>query len=134
MRKALPAFSYLAAPPFALTHVRDIEWFEGPLLSEFEALGGQRYLLCWRDMDDEYNRWLVLWFEPEQLRAYEAQEVPLISFWLAQKNVFLVDTDRDGKFARWALVDITTLPKSYWPTAEAMHDPALAPPTSCGAP
>ena len=48
-----------AFPVQGLRKVRDLEFFEGPLLAEFRSVGGDTYLYSWCGVGDEENRWMV---------------------------------------------------------------------------
>jgi hypothetical protein len=61
----------LAALPVVLEHVRDIEYFDGPLLGEFRDPEGRPWIYYWCDSDQERShRWLVLRTTPEAIAAY----------------------------------------------------------------
>ena len=130
MREPLFPLDFLPEAPVTLTWVRDIEWFEGPLLSEFSD-GEKRFLLAWRDRDDDFHRWIVLPCDPAHLARYEAGEVNLRSLFEAPSEVFWVDTDRYGAFARWARMPISEVPAGIFPEPTAFYDESWAPPTGC---
>jgi hypothetical protein len=56
--------------PMELQHVRNIEEFDGALLSEFKSATGETYLYYWCDCDDGANRWLVVRTPPQLLFRY----------------------------------------------------------------
>jgi hypothetical protein len=50
----------LTGLPIVLEYVRDIEDFDGPLLSEFRSTEGDTFLHSWCDCNNERHRWLVV--------------------------------------------------------------------------
>jgi hypothetical protein len=115
-------------PPAEFDHVRDIEFMEGPIISEFRADRRIPYIFIWRDSDDEFNRWLAVPTTEREITMYEARMVTLA--WLVTRPVssFLADADHDGKFKRWYSVLREEMPDEYMPQAESYFDPALRPP------
>src|SRR5262245_38565982 len=78
MMEKLPAgLVYKKALPVQLSHVRDIEGYEGPLLSEFRSEHGEPYLYHWCDRDKTHNRWLVVRTVKREILRYEAGDIPL---------------------------------------------------------
>jgi len=43
-----------------LTKVSDLIYFDGPLLSHYMSSKGENYLFYWVDVDETYNRWMVV--------------------------------------------------------------------------
>lgn len=48
--------------PVKLTHIRDLEYYDGPRLSEFRSDHGETYLFKWChcDREKDIGRWLVV--------------------------------------------------------------------------
>ena len=43
-----------------LIKVADLIYYDGPLLSHYVSNKGENYLFYWVDVDNEYNRWVVI--------------------------------------------------------------------------
>lgn len=57
-------------------HVKDLMWFEGPLLSHYK-FDGKDYLVKWVDVTDVAHIWLVYEVTPEHLADYLNQRITL---------------------------------------------------------
>jgi hypothetical protein len=85
----LPDLGYLIPllPVPGLKHVRDLIYFDGPLLSEFETETGETYLRHWCDVDDRANRWLLFRVSRSALTKYVFRRLGLRE---------LIETSQDG--------------------------------------
>lgn len=127
-RPTLPALGlpFEASP---LTWVRDIEAFDGPILSEFRDEEGTTYLekVCTRDE----GTWRSLRVTSSQraIEEYIAGRLSMLDLITKpNQNVgVLVDTDRERKIVRAGLVDVRAIPLGYLPEPDAMHDETLGP-------
>lgn len=117
----------LSAPPAHFLHVRDIEFFEGPLTSEFTTSEGGVYVFIWRDCDHEFNRWLVISSTKRKIAEYEARISSMHSLMSSALQGFLVDQDTSGNFVRWQIVAIEMLPSDYRSDVDSFFDPELSP-------
>src|SRR5690348_10319881 len=70
-----------------LEWVRDLVYFDGPLLSEFRSSNGDTYLFHWCDVDDGANRWMVFRVSRPDLVKYLFRRYPLRR---------LIDESQDG--------------------------------------
>lgn len=123
--------------PPELKRVRDIEWFEGPLLIEFKDSEGHPWLVKWVDCDKTANRWLFLRVSATVIEGYMQGKLDLRKVVLGSRFHHVgapcppgepwlaVDIDSDG--ARVAAWHIDVLPEEYLPQPTAFYDPELAP-------
>jgi hypothetical protein len=104
--------------PVALEHVRDIDSFEGPLLSEFKSSNGEPYLYYWCDRSKTHNRWLVVRTTKREILRYEVGETPLRTLIhdCPDRFVYVCDRDRKGTLDRTVLAPVDKLPSDYFPT------------------
>ncbi len=128
MSSPLPILgTLLEGLPRELTWVRDLEYFEGAILSEYHATGGGIYLQKWCTQANGVTRTLFVRAEYRAVAEYLAGRITMQRLLYEHSDGvgFLVDSDNDEEATyRVALDD---LPGSYLPTATAMHDEALRP-------
>lgn len=118
----------LEKAPASFELLRDIEEFEGPIISEFDAGDRGRFLLIWRDVDSQYNRWLAVKVSENVIAQYEGQQITLHKLICQASEMFLTDADFQGVFSRWYALTREDLPDAYFPCETALHDPSLRPP------
>jgi hypothetical protein len=111
-----------------LSRVRDLEAFEGPILTELRAPNNALYLQKWCAYHDGAVRTLVVRSDQRSVAEYLAGRMTMLHL-LTRPNDdvgFLVDRARsETKSVR--LVQVTTLPAKYLPKPSAMHDESLRP-------
>lgn len=121
----------------ALTHlpirgferVRDLEYFEGPLLTEFRNESGERYVASWCDRDDRVHRWMVFRVSMHDLALYRRGQISLREFMYRSRDdfMYLLDVDGEGTHVKVSLVTLDELPESYEPETDSFFDPDLEP-------
>ncbi len=117
----------LTHAPAKFERVRDIEVFEGPLITEFKANERDTFLFVWRDKDSTYNRWLGFPVRSRDIALFEQRIVSLhqlierAAFW------YLTDVDSRGHFKRWFMAALEQLPDDYVPEKDSFFDPNLRP-------
>jgi hypothetical protein len=115
-----------------LIHVRDLEAFEGPILSEFQSKGGYTYVEKWCTYlgGDPRNgsRTLIVPTEPEVITAYLDKEITMLELLTKRNNDVGFIVDRNGNTTTAVRqVRVSTLPASYLPKPECIHDDSLRP-------
>jgi hypothetical protein len=115
-------------PPRALTLVRDLEVFEGPILSEYKSGDGGLYLEKWCARDDELVRTLLVRTERRAVAMYLAGRTTMRALLTEQSDGigFLLDR-ANGVLRSASLVMLDELPPKYLPTPSARHDESLRP-------
>ena len=114
----LPGQPIRALPIARLHKVCDLEYFDGPLLSQFRHDRGDHYLYYWCDCDETANRWMVLRVSETGIIRLVNRFVPLD--YLIPKScqddfVYFVDMDTSGVFLRFAICLIDQIPGNYLP-------------------
>lgn len=111
---------------------RDLQYYEGPLLSEFRDISGAPYLLYWVDCCDEAarHRWLAVRVKQRSLHALRggARSILDVLFEGVQRNFgYLLDFEGapdQGPVAA-TLVSFADLPEDYLPEEGVGIDPEL---------
>jgi hypothetical protein len=102
----------------SLKKVRDLEWFDGPLTTEFKSKNNSiSYIYHWCDVDDKFNRWLVsqVWEDDVDLymdRIISYREL-FESSYLNRYYVLDIDTDRNIVSA--TIISSENCPTEYLP-------------------
>jgi hypothetical protein len=119
------AISLKGRLPVDLELVRDIEEFDGPLLSEFRSSKGETFLYYWCDCDETANRWLVVRTPPQDLFRYLVGRTPLRSLIRDCRDRFLyvVDLDEGSVLLDAWFVYADKLPDNYLPGPNSCRQP-----------
>ncbi|NDC41150.1 MAG: hypothetical protein EBZ77_06300 [Chitinophagia bacterium] len=103
--------------PVALLDVGDIIYYEGPMLSYCIDNTGNHYLMKWSEMDDHFNRWMLIQLTRTNLVKYLNGKLTLLS--LIRKNemgaVWLIDIDSDANYKGIYVVNEKNIPEGYLP-------------------
>jgi hypothetical protein len=112
--------SYLQKLPLQnLLWKRDLIYFEGPLLSEFSAKNGEKYLKYWCDCNEDYNRWMLFRIKEEDRLRLVLGEIPLISCIQEKTSNFVFFIDEGENDSKYQLVDLLDIPQEYLPEDDA---------------
>jgi hypothetical protein len=114
----------------AYSHVGDLEWFEGALLSLFvEPKSGNLFFLHWVDLAEGNNRWLFFQVSPRALQLYLQGK-------LSNQDVFFLDLSPTTKLLELngdgivkAVTEIAkpALTIDYVPSKDGYFQPELCP-------
>jgi hypothetical protein len=112
--------------PFPLAHltrVRDLLYFDGPLLSLFQGNEGEYYLYYWCDADEEVNRWIVFKVESKALDAYLLRQTSLLQLITkaVKQQFYIVDLDDDLTILHCYSTSLKDLPPSYLPSQQSFY-------------
>jgi hypothetical protein len=120
----LPAF-----PVQGLQKIRDLEFFEGPLLAEFRSAGGDTYLYSWCATGEHEHRWMVFRTSRMDLAKFIHQRMTLLELVRACRDgfVYLLDLGSQAEIRRAQLCTLEQLPKNYLPAKDSLFDPNLMP-------
>lgn len=97
--------------------IKDLIWFGGPLLSEYDH-EGKTFLSLWIDIEHEADVFLV--FETDQLtlELYLAKDIPLRELLQCSSSIFRVLFDPTD-VATWVPVKFEDLPEENLPTPDS---------------
>lgn len=108
----------LSRLPFEnLYKVKDLIYYDGPLLSLFKTKNNQNYLFYWIDQDHNFNRWLVVNIKNTNLQAYLKNKLSLYQILTKPKNnsIYKVDIDKDLNYHNILKITPKQIPQSYLP-------------------
>ena len=106
-----------------LIKVADLIYHDGPLLSHYVSNKGENYLFYWVDVDNEYNRWVVIRTDIFSIQQYLEKKSTLHSI-ITQPNdgfVYTVDIDDKIHYHNIKLVPIANLPEEYTQTENSYY-------------
>lgn len=115
--------------PRRLQFVRDLEAFEGPILSEYRAAyGGAVYVEKWCARADGVSRFLVVRSEERAIAEFLGGRLSMLKLLTERSDGFgfLID-QRQGETVGVSIVPIDILPKPYLPKPTRFHDETLRP-------
>lgn len=101
--------------------VRDLIYYEGPLVSEFNCPAtGETSLWIWCDRDNTHNRWHVTLQSKVAIFNYMAGKCSLLEL-VEDPNLerFLVDMSKAEDICHRA--SFSEIPLNYLPTADSFH-------------
>lgn len=105
-------------PSLELRRVRDLAYFDGPLLVEFKNQHGDHYLSYWCDCGGELNRWMLFRVKVVNILRLVQQAVPLdyiIPAACQDGFVYFVDRNDLGKIGAVFITPVTSIPEEYVP-------------------
>lgn len=105
--------------------LRDLIYFDGPLLTEFVCPRGGHYLYYWVDTDGQVNRWMVLRMAEitiARLINHDLKMEDVIPELCEDDFVYFVELDGTGNPSRVILSDIDNIPPEYTPDVGAEID------------
>lgn len=106
---------------------RDIQYFEGPLLSEYEDKNGNKYLSHWCDCNSTSERWLLFNTDKRSLLQLVSglQTLYQVIKNSSDSNYFIVDKNSEGSAVSVRLTKFEDIDTSYLPEESAKIDPEL---------
>lgn len=109
-------------------HERDIEEFDGPILSQCRSESGAVCIEKWCERGDGYDRTLVVRSDFRSIAEYMAGRIGLRTLLTRPSDGVgtLRDSGRGLPDRAW-LVSLDSLPASYIPASEVRHDSSLRP-------
>jgi hypothetical protein len=109
--------------PVELEHVRDLEEFDGPLLSEFRSADGEVFIYSWCDCDEEVNRWIVVRTPLQTLFRYLVGRSTLRELVrdCRDRFVYIVDLDQQAEARATWFITAESLPIQYLPGPASYH-------------
>jgi hypothetical protein len=118
----------VAELPPGLVHVRDLEEFEVPLLSEYKGPNGAVYVEKWCAREKGTSRYLLVRSNQRSVAEFLGGRISLLSLIrdASDRIGYVIDRTRGAVENVWG-APLTRLPRSYFPTADRMHDEDLRP-------
>jgi hypothetical protein len=115
--------------PMALTHVRTLEAFDGPLLAEFRSETGDTFLYSWCDRDGEIDRWIVVRTPTQDIARYLVRVATLQDLIVRCRDgfVYLVDLDTNDQVLGTFFIKVDALPPQYVPTDQSYYQSKIPP-------
>ena len=104
--------------------VSDLIYFDGPLLSHFISPNGDNYLFYWCDVDDLYNRWIIVRVDISIIQQYIEKKIPLKDIILSPLDgfVYVADIDNDINYQSVQILLSKELPDEYVPCDNSFFD------------
>lgn len=112
-----------------LEFVRELEQFDGPILTELRGVPRGTYVEKWCARGDALHRFLVVRADSRAIAEYLAERLTMMELLTVGSDGigFLVDRGRDGGPVRVTIAPLTCLPEPYLPKDTALHDRSLRP-------
>lgn len=109
---------------FELIKRGDLIYYEGPVLSHFVDEFGREYLMSWKEMDDEANRWLLFHVSTAELHKYLSAKLSLYSLIRKTESgtVFFLDIDDEAEIKSIKCVEIAAIPTAYLPGRDSYFE------------
>lgn len=115
--------------PGELEYVRDLEWFDGPLLVEYRTHRGTPYIGSWVDCDQNVNRWLLFQTSTDLLESYLENRISLLDLIKTNprppqqdgRDVYLRDINADSAVECTRYLKFSELPEDYLPGADCFY-------------
>ena len=108
--------------------IKDLQYFDGTLLAEYETKQGDNYVFHWCDCSDTLNRWLVVRISKRSLSQYKSGLSTLYNL-LYRDNLdetyYLLDIDTNQKIQKCFLVQKESLDIEYLPEEDTFILPEL---------
>jgi len=107
-----------------LVHVRDLEYFDGPLLSELSDKYSNLYIEKLCSCDQEKQRTLIVRSDEKSISEYLSLDLTMFGLMIERSsNIgWLCDYYNDGN-RKFYVVEVSELPKKYLPSFYTYHDP-----------
>ena len=105
-----------------LEKVRDLMYFDGPLLTHFQNRHGEDFLFYWVDCDEKLNRWMVVRLDEASILRLVNRVVPIdfvIPKLCRDDFVVFIDTADNHATRASTLVAIQDIPQEYLPSEGA---------------
>jgi hypothetical protein len=104
--------------------IADLIYYEGPLLSHYKSPRGEDYLFYWTDVNEEFNRWMIVRVDSRSLQKYLEKKIPLREL-VSNPNdgfVYFADIDNDIKYHNIKIVLAKDIPEEYIPSEESFYN------------
>lgn len=100
--------------------IKDIEYFDGPLLSlRVNSESDKLYLFSWCDVIHNYNVWLIFEVLLDSVNDYEDNKITLLDLINQSKDLKLAYINSCGDLILETDVTVNLLPHSYLPSEDS---------------
>lgn len=109
-----------------LIHVRDIEYFEGPLLSEYKDDKENIYIKKWCSWNNVSETWLLVLTTKTNMYDYLSKNISLLNL-IQNGKKFIIETRNINGSSSSHNVMFEDIDTDYLPKNDAFYDESLAP-------
>ncbi|MCP4984869.1 MAG: hypothetical protein GY928_02030 [Colwellia sp.] len=97
--------------------IKDLIYFDGPLLSHFETIYNENFLFYWVDANQDFNRWLIFRTSEELIDKYTEKKKSLLELITDENigNFYKIDIDNDLNHNNLSIIEFKDIPESYLP-------------------
>lgn len=111
-----------------LIFIKDLQYYEGTLLAEYQTNKGDTYVFHWCDCSDTLNRWLVVRISKRSLLKFESGLLSLYDLLYTDsldETYHLLDMDTNQEIKKCYLVQQEFLENEYLPEENTFIIPEL---------
>lgn len=106
--------------------VKDLQYFDGPITSQYKTTAGENYVFHWCDAAGKLNRWIAVRVSTRSLLELTSGVISIYEL-LTEKNQerapLIIDISEEAKMEEARYVHLEDLPESYLPEEDALLDP-----------
>jgi hypothetical protein len=106
--------------------IRDLIWFDGPLVSHFISPEDTDYVFYWSDLDKDkgIDKWIITPVNEHTIERYIERQVTLKDLMLGTLNgiAFSADVDKNHNYCEVYAFSIDTIDPSYLPEDDTYND------------
>ncbi|MEL0644589.1 DUF6575 domain-containing protein [Olleya sp. Ti.3.14] len=104
--------------------IRDLIYFDGPLLSHFETIYNENFLFYWVDTNQDFNRWLIFRTSEVLLDKYIEKKKSLLELMTDENigNFYKIDIDNDLNHNNLSIIEFKDIPESYLPEKNSFYN------------
>lgn len=103
--------------------IKDLIYFDGPLLSHFETIYNENFLFYWVDANQDFNRWLIFRTSEKLLDNYIEKKKSLFEL-ISDENIgnfYKIDIDNNLNHNNLSIVEFKDIPESYLPEKNSFY-------------
>jgi len=110
-----------------LKFMRELEQFDGPLLTEWHDVESVPYVEKWCTVEDGVHKWMLVRVTPLSIETYLEGHVSMLDMLSSDEGRCLIVSRRLGEDVAVEETTVDALPHGYMPMESAYHDPSLRP-------
>lgn len=106
------------SPMRNMSHVSDLLYYDGPILSHLTDSRGNHFLQHWCDDDENHNRWAIMRITEAMILRLRHNVLPLnlvVPDQILDDFVYYIDVDSEGRTASSTRVWTEDIPEEYLP-------------------